>query len=226
MFLYIIRHGEPDYKTDTLTKLGMKQAKLLSLRFKLITFDKIFSSPLGRAKQTAMPTCVKQKKEFEVLPWLSEDLAYKAMSKEIDGKTDWWFSVQNTKIRISSEAKSYETMHSQLYYDSVTSDFDKFLAGLGYEKHYSGSYQIKEDKYDRVALFCHDGVSRILLSHALRIPFHIFCASFSVPHTGVTVLEYARNEDRLTAPRCLIFSDLSHLYQAKLKNVYNNVLNI
>jgi len=225
MLLYIIRHGEPDYKTDTLTEVGIKQAQLLSQRLSSVKFDRIFSSPLGRAKQTAMPTCEKQNKDFEVLPWLNEDLAYKAMSAEVNGKKDWWFAVQNTKIRTPDGAKKYATKNTKKFYESTTASFDSFLSTIGYEKNKSG-YKITENKYSRIAFFCHNGISNILLSHALLIPFNIFCASFSIPHTGVTVLEFASTDDKLTAPRCLMFSDLSHLYNTQLKNIYNNSIDI
>ena len=214
MFLYIIRHGEPDYKTDTLTELGIKQAQLLSERFTSIKFDRIFSSPLGRAKQTAMPTCIKQNKSFEELPWLSENPAYDAMAADIDGKIDWWFSVQNTKIRTPEGVKKYATSQTQIFCDSIAFSFDNLLSELGYEK--SGNvYKITANKYENIAFFCHDGISRILLSYALLIPFHIFCGSFSIPHTGVTVLNFASTNDKLTAPRCMALSDLSHLYTAR-----------
>jgi len=241
MFLYLIRHGEPDYETDTLTELGVKQAELLSRRFKHVKFDRIFTSPLGRAKQTAMPTCIMQNKKFEELQWLSESRAYDAMSAEIDGKKDWWFAVQNTKIRTPEDAEKYATSQTRVFYNSIASSFDILLSELGYEKCGRGTpdeascgYEIKSDKYDRVALFCHDGISKILLSYALLIPFHVFCASFSIPHTGVTVLHYAQTDDKITAPRCMLLSDLSHLYAAReaspsdtrLYNFYNNAFDI
>ncbi|MCL2264729.1 MAG: histidine phosphatase family protein [Treponema sp.] len=225
MFLYIIRHGEPDYKTDTLTEVGLKQAQLLSERFTKIKFDRIFTSPLGRAKQTAMPTCIKQNKSFEELQWLNENSAYDAMAVKIEGKTDWWFSVQNTRIRTFDDAQKYATSRSQVFYDSVVSSFDNLLSELGYEKNSNG-YQITTANYNRIAFFCHDGISRILLSYALSIPFHVFCASFSIPHTGVTVLDFAQTNDKLTAPRCLMLSDLSHLHDSQIKNIYNNAFDI
>ena len=225
MLLYVIRHGEPDYTTDTLTELGVKQAELLSERLAPVKFDRIFSSPLGRAKQTAMPTCIKQNKEFEILPWLSENLAYNAMVADIEGKKDWWFAIQNTKYRMFEDAQKYAPSQSQVFCDSFAVNFDNFLSELGYEKCNKG-YQITANKYERIAFFCHDGISKVLLSYALSIPFHVFCASFSIPHTGVTVLNFATTKDNLTAPRCLVLSDLSHLHCGKMKNAYSGALHI
>ena len=59
MLLYLIRHGEPDYVTDTLTEEGWKQARLVSDRLIESGLDEIHSSPMGRARQTAQPTAEK-----------------------------------------------------------------------------------------------------------------------------------------------------------------------
>ena len=225
MFIYVIRHGEPDYSTDTLTELGQKQAELLAERFSDKIFDRIFSSPLGRAKQTAMPTCIKQNKSLEELPWLSEKSAFNAMSTIINGERNWWFSVQNTRIRKFDDAQKLATDQSKSFYDSVSADYNNFLLEMGYKKCDEG-YRIINDEYNRIALFCHDGISRVFLSYALSIPFHTFCGSFSIPHSGVTVLNFESTKDRVTAPRCLVFSDLSHLYTTGMKRNYNNELEI
>ena len=50
--IYLIRHGEKDEERKSLSKRGIKQATLLSKRFKDLKFSKIYSSPLERCKQT------------------------------------------------------------------------------------------------------------------------------------------------------------------------------
>ena len=57
MLLYIIRHGDPDYVTDSLTQLGLLQAEAVGARLAKAGIDKVFSSSMGRAMQTAAPTC-------------------------------------------------------------------------------------------------------------------------------------------------------------------------
>jgi broad specificity phosphatase PhoE len=54
MKLILVRHGEADSKTEgtPLTEKGISQAKILSKELKKYDFDKIYSSPLLRAKQT------------------------------------------------------------------------------------------------------------------------------------------------------------------------------
>ena len=53
MKLLIIRHGDPDYKGDTLTKQGEKEARCLAAKLVKMKIDKVYVSPLGRARKTA-----------------------------------------------------------------------------------------------------------------------------------------------------------------------------
>ena len=56
MKLYIVRHGDPDYVTDSLTELGKQQADAVVKPMAEAGISRIFSSPLGRARQTAQPS--------------------------------------------------------------------------------------------------------------------------------------------------------------------------
>ena len=49
----LIRHGDPDYSTDSLTPQGKLEAAALADYLCSLKIDRIYSSPLGRAKETA-----------------------------------------------------------------------------------------------------------------------------------------------------------------------------
>ena len=51
MLLYIVRHGHPDYATDSLTERGWLQAEAVGKRLAATGIDQVYSSPMGRAKQ-------------------------------------------------------------------------------------------------------------------------------------------------------------------------------
>ena len=53
MRIVFVRHGEPDYARDCLTELGRAQAKTAAVRLKDEGIEEIWSSPLGRALETA-----------------------------------------------------------------------------------------------------------------------------------------------------------------------------
>ena len=53
MRIILIRHGDPNYEKDCLTELGHKQAAAAAQRLLSEDIDEIYSSPQGRAFQTA-----------------------------------------------------------------------------------------------------------------------------------------------------------------------------
>ena len=53
MRLIFIRHAEPDYDSDSLTEHGIREAECLNRFLKNIDLGEVYSSPLGRALQTA-----------------------------------------------------------------------------------------------------------------------------------------------------------------------------
>ena len=56
MLLYIIRHGDPDYSTDTLTERGWQQAEAVGKRIAAAKIDRIFTSPWAeRGRRPSRP---------------------------------------------------------------------------------------------------------------------------------------------------------------------------
>lgn len=72
MKLIFIRHGEPDYNTDSLTRNGILESEALAKRIKNWDVTDFFVSPLGRAIETAAPTLKLLNREATTLPFLHE----------------------------------------------------------------------------------------------------------------------------------------------------------
>lgn len=73
MRLLFVRHGEPDYTTDTLTENGVREAAALVARTSTWTdVEQFYVSPLGRAKETAAPTLQALGREAIEYSWLQE----------------------------------------------------------------------------------------------------------------------------------------------------------
>ena len=53
MKILIVRHADPDYSIDSLTKTGWREAELLSQRLTKLDVTAFYQSPLGRAQDTA-----------------------------------------------------------------------------------------------------------------------------------------------------------------------------
>ena len=72
MLLYIIRHGDPDYATDSLTERGIAQAEAVGKRLAASGVNRVFCSPMGRARQTAEPTCRLLGLDYTIEEWSHE----------------------------------------------------------------------------------------------------------------------------------------------------------
>ena len=230
MRLYIIRHGNPDYIHDCLTPLGKRQAEAVSRRFAQDKLDLIYSSPLGRAKETAQPTCEILKKEMTILDWCSENAAYEDMCvRNPDGTTRWCFAKQrsdyknNDTINLTTDWKranpEFESEKVEKRLQIIRDGSDKLLAGLGYERD-GCVYRITKPNDLNVGVFCHQGFGLTWMAHLLSIPPHIFWASFDMTHTGVSLIEFANFPNGVTTPMMLQFDDLSHLFNERLPMVF------
>jgi len=64
MILYYVRHGDPTYRPDELTPLGLRQAEAVGRRIAQHGIDRVYSSTSTRAYQTAKPLAEILKKEI------------------------------------------------------------------------------------------------------------------------------------------------------------------
>ena len=107
--------------------------------------------------------------------------------------------------------------------ERIRFESDKFFSDLGYEHiGRSGVYKITKPKYERVAMFAHQGFGLAFLSTILDIAYPEFCMKFDFTHTGMTVIEFADEGDGTAIPRVLALSLDSHLYKEGLPTKYGN----
>lgn len=218
MLLYLIRHGDPDYATDSLTPRGVAQAEAVAKRLAQAGIDRIFTSPMGRARQTAEPLCRLLNK-----PYFVEDWSYETGARILleDGSEVALHAVPNTTLRADGlwqrsgedalTCPFFEGTEVQQEVHRIEKAGNDFLRRLGYEE-VDGNYRILQPNEEKIALFCHGNFVRVWLGCLLKVPVHMMLASFGYNHTGVTVLQLRNNSSGLTAPRCLIYGDCSHLY--------------
>lgn len=234
MVLYIVRHGDPDYVTDSLTERGKLQAEAVGKRIFDSGIDQIYSSPMGRARETAAPAC-----RLLGLPCQIEDWAHEVEEERLtpfpDGVPKSVTYLQNTYYREKGgidlpygrayEAAGFSTSGMQTAVARIEAGGRDFLERLGYKEE-NGVYRILRKNEDKVALFCHSVMCRAWLSTLLHIPIHLMWSGFHYTHTGVTVLEFKNNENGVTAPICRCYSDMSHLYAAGLDMIHDNDIEV
>ena len=217
MRILIVRHADPDYVNDSITKKGVKEAELLAERLKKEKIDAIYCSPLGRAKKTASYTL---NECAETLEWLREfgsnltphgsKICWDRMPAEWTKNQDFydadkWYGVQ--EFQDFGITQEYEFVKKGLF---------DLLEEYGYEN--NGKYfKVKKANKKTIVLFCHFGVESVILSLLFgtsAMPFlHNFCA---LPSSVTTVVTEER-ERGVASFRCLSFGDISHLYAGNEK---------
>jgi len=240
MILYYVRHGDPTYRPDELTPLGLRQAEAVGRRIAQHGIDRVYSSTSTRAYQTAKPLAEILKKEIVQMDWCHEHLAYEDMKVfDADGKR-WWASDYMPVRRIFASAacrrladKWYDHPDLAQWRDQfkagverVNGHVDAWLRELGYEHdREAGLYYPLRENNERIALFAHAGFGRMFLSSVLDMSCAEMYIRTDMGHTGVTVIEFKEREG-VCIPRILTYSNDAHIYGEHLPTHYNHRVHI
>ena len=236
MILYYIRHGDPIYDPDMLTPMGRRQAEAVAKRLALYGVDEIYSSSSTRAMETAQPTCELLGKTLTTLDWMHEDYCTKAFGVPIceGGRLTWlWARSDYAELLCSREVRemgdrwyehpAFAELGFKEYYADMKRNIDGWIATLGYEHDRErGMYKVTGDnKEKRVALFAHEGVSKVFMSEILDIPYPYYAEHFEMKHSGMTAIYFdegrkAYNFHGYARARVLTLSNDSHLYREGL----------
>ena len=229
MIIYFIRHGHPDYKTDTLTEVGKKQAEAVAERLMGLGIERIYSSTCGRAKETAEPTAKRLGLEIIPLDFIRE-LSWRSTDGEpiLANGHPWHVADALVKegVDITSEnwreTEPYSRSRVVLKEGLVSEGIDSFLEKLGYKregKYYRAS---APDKEKIIAIFSHAGSSSAALGHIFNIPFPQVCGAFRLDFTSVTKVEFPNRVGELVYPQLLLLNDAKHLEGIEAENVFGN----
>ncbi len=142
MRLIIIRHGEPDYANNTVTEKGHREAVALSERIKKWNVKQFYSSPYGRAYDTAKPTLELLGREAIILPWAKEfDRRIKDVRLGIDHlswdfvPTDWAEDPKNYTVTEWMDNYPFcDNPDIKREYYAVINGLDSLLDEYGYTR--------------------------------------------------------------------------------------------
>ncbi len=237
MLIYLVRHGIPDYTTDTLKPEGVIQAEAVSKRLVQAGIEEIYSSPLGRARETAAPTAEALGLSINIEDWMSESIAARNFCGiDENGKTVTWAFWQRDKLLGKDLCYEDGDSFSHGYYrndataregaKTLEGESDRFLEKLGFRRTGMGNgYEVTKKNGKKIAVFAHQGFGLHWLAHLTRIPYHIFTATFDISHTGITLIEFDE-KNAVAYPKILQLSDISHIYREDLPMKYHNCIDI
>lgn len=219
MKVYFIRHGNPDYTTDTLTEKGKEQAKLLSENIQGLGINRIYQSTMGRAQETAAYSAEKLGITPVTLEWTQEISWGDKSGNAFASDSPWLLNEEMIQTEHSYPQGESWKKHPKVCNDRLVEDIeereralDDFLAKEGYIRE-GQLYRSERENNDGIAFFCHAGLSTALVAHLLNIPFWQMIAQFSFDFTSVTKIVMP---DKILSPaRLEYFNDTSHLRNAR-----------
>ena len=142
MRLIFVRHGEPNYDLDCLTELGHKQAKIAAKRLLNEGIEKIFSSPLGRAYQTAQAFSeASGLKQIEIVDFMREIRYGLEDALYIDDKYNPW-EIANLMMEKGGNLQEpnwevfpgFQENTATIDVKKIMAESDKWLESLGYKR--------------------------------------------------------------------------------------------
>ncbi len=220
MRIIFIRHAEPDYSIDSLTEKGWREAKALSERVAKWDVTDFYVSPLGRAKDTASFSLERMGRTATEYDWLKE--FFVPVIDPQTGKeripwdfepTFWTADKRFYDIDAWTEPEIMQTGNVAAEYKKVCAGLDDLLATYGYHR-YERYYKVEKHSDDTIVIFCHLGVTCVMLSHLLGIsPMQLWHGYFLAP-SSVTVLSTEEVVKGNAYFRCQVMGDTTHLKEA------------
>lgn len=234
MKIILIRHGDPDYENDSLTEKGIREAKLLSDRTVNWPVTKFYCSPLGRAQKTASYTLERVGREAVTYEWMKE--FFYPVNDPVTGRfgVPWDFMPEHwTEIPDMYDKNGWK--ETQVYssnpdlvpaYDQVCKGLDGILESYGYTRCHnyylnrnlsaqtnSPTAQNSMPNYtdSTIVIFCHLGVSCVMMSHLLGISPAVLLHSLFLAPTSVTILATEERRNHIAQFRAQVIGDTSHL---------------
>lgn len=223
MRIVFVRHGEPDYANDCLTALGREQAKAAAIRLKEEGIEEIWSSPLGRARETAQAASDVLGLPVRTLDFMREVSWGSVDGTELFGGGHPWaivFEMTRQGIDLNDpnwrDLPYFRTNRLMDCIDQIESGIDGWLERYGYIR--EGAYyrhRLEEKPQRTIALFSHGGSSAAAMGHILNLQFPCACALLHIDHTGITVVQMETRAGGGTLSRLTLTNDAEHIRKLK-----------
>ena len=215
MRIIFVRHGEPDYERDCLTETGKRQAAAAAERLLRENISVIYSSPNGRARETADYTAralglpVRQLDYMHEISWGGEGIPVEGHPWTLG---DWLIEEDDFDFyrRDWREHPYFAENLATQYYDRITREFDALLLAHGY-RHGRTRFLCENGREETAAVFSHGGSGACVLSHLLGLPFPYVCSVMPYDYTSVIILELPVRPGEYVKPRLELFNDAAHI---------------
>lgn len=211
MRIIFVRHGHPDYQKDCLTELGHLQAKAVGERLIGEGINRIYSSTMGRAIETAEHIA-------EAVGFPVNNIVTLDFMREIewDFAGPWEVSSAYVNAGESIMIKNWETEGPYArdkivgFLKNRADGFDSFLSTLGYTRE-GLYYRVTLENDDTIAVVSHAGTSTGVLSRLFNLPATFLFDALRPHLTSVTAVMFNGKVGELVSPRFEIANDARHV---------------
>jgi probable phosphoglycerate mutase len=222
MRIVFIRHGDPNYEKDCLTPLGKKEALVVAKRLKKIGTEepaakikKIYSSPLGRARQTADAAAKILRLDIETLDymkeisWSGDDLPCGGHPWTLSG---WLVDKENFDFAKNDWRTHpyFKDNQARLDCQNIAAGIDQFLSRYGY-RHEGNRLFCERGTDETVAIFAHGGSIACVFAHLMGMPLPYALSSMFLAHTSISVLNFPSRPGEWIHPILELFNDAAHI---------------
>ncbi|MBO4927350.1 MAG: histidine phosphatase family protein [Clostridiales bacterium] len=218
MRIILVRHGDPDYLTDSLTELGKKQADALARRLMGEGIKEIYSSSMGRARETA--------EAFARLSGIGPIRTLDFMREIRFGYGEALYESGNPWDEADNMAQEGHEINDPSWHewpffqgnaatedvDLVEKETDVWLSGLGYDRE-GPYYRCKrtDDQEYTVVLFAHGGSETAMMARILNLPFPYLCGIIRMRCTSITIIRFDSTPGSKIMPVLELTGDAGHL---------------
>lgn len=227
MKIIFVRHGHPDYKSGHLTPLGHRHAEAVAKRLAAYGIEKIYSSPLLRAIETAEYTSESLGLETEILECIREIGWGSVDGNPIMEKGHPW----NISDRFSEMGKSLLDLNWREHdpwnrnlilpcIDQVIEGFNTFMETVGYRREGESYRVIGKNTDHTIAVFGHGGSFTTIFAHLMNIPFPLACRTFDLNFTSITVAKFDNTQGTFCTPRFEVIGDAMHIASITVENTF------
>ena len=219
MRLVFVRHGEPDYAHDVLTETGRLQAKATAERLKDECIKAIYSSPLGRASETASYTAKQYGLPVQLLDFMPEINWGNPEGDEVLKEGHPWtlgdkMVTEPDSVNNLFHWREHPYFKDNLcleYYDKIAKGIDEtVLKPLGFERR-GDRYFCTRHNTDTVALFSHGGSGGCALAHVLNLSFAYVVSVMPYGFCSIAVVRFPATEGSFIVPKLELFNDMNHV---------------
>lgn len=227
MRIIFIRHGDPDYANDALTEKGIREAKLLSDRITNWPTDqfRFYCSPLGRAQQTASYTLKRLNRQAITYDWMKEfsyfieDPITGRIGVPWDFMPEYWTEIPQMYDKEEWKNTDIYRSNPELLpaYQTACNGLDSIIEEYGYIRHHNYyvnnnvTDQNTDKPHDTIVIFCHLGITCVMLSHLLGVSPVLLLHGLYLAPTSVTILATEERLNNIAYFRAQVIGDTMHL---------------